>query len=95
MRAGDKAATVKRANGRAVPPTWRRQLNDGFQNPDGSFSWSKSFTAAGQASCLYHLNYHFAELMERWDSLALILSVLVAPELLKKLLSMKYGGSPK
>lgn len=87
-----KKLPTKLANGRVTPPTWRRNLNDGFLNPDGSFSWAKFFTTCTQTSLLYHLNAHFEALMKSWDSLAVVLVVLIAPEMFKKLVSMKYGG---
>jgi len=83
----------KPANSRAALTTWRQNLNDGFLTPDGSFSWAKFFTTCTQASLLYHLNMQFKSLMESWDALAVVLIVLVAPEMFKKVVNMKYGGS--
>ena len=85
--------TKPAAHGRVEPPTWRRQFNESFQNPDGSFSPAKSIAIVGQGICLWHLNLHFAELIAVWDSLLVILTFIVAPDVFKKFLNMKYGGA--
>ena len=86
---------TSKASGRVVPATWRRQFNEAFQNPDKSFSPAKSIAIIGQGICLWHLNIHFAELIAKWDSLLVILSFIVAPDLVKKIVNMKYGTAPK
>ena len=76
----------------------RRKLNDmayGFNDPDGNFSWSKFITVWAQIMFLFQAGKHFEELIKHSDALWVIATVLVAPELLKKLMSMKLGGSAK
>ena len=73
----------------------RRQLNEAFCSPDGSFSPSKMIAFAGQVVALYHFNDNFVLLMDKWDSLTVILSFIIAPELVKKIVAGKYGVSTK
>jgi len=75
----------------------RRKLNDlsyGFNDPDGNFSWSKFITVWAQIMFLFQAGRHFDELIKHSDALWVIAIVLVAPELLKKLMAIK-GGSAK
>lgn len=83
---------TKPASGRKAPPTWRRQFNESFQNPDGSFSPAKAIAITGQLIALFHFNLNFVALIERWDSLLVILSFIIAPDLVKKIVNMKYGN---
>lgn len=85
--------TSKADNGRKVPPTWRRQFNESFQNHDGSFSPAKSMAIVGQGICLWHLNLHFSELIAKWDALLVVLTFIVAPDVFKKFLNLKYGAA--
>ena len=73
----------------------RRKLNDafyGFSAPDGSFSWLKFVGVWGQISALFHFGVSFDKLIDRPESLAIVLAFIVSPNLFSKLLSMKYGG---
>ena len=74
---------------------FRRQMNEAFTGPDGEFSISKFIAAWAQIAVLAHMNLTWDTLITRWDSLAVVLAVLVAPESFKKLLALKYGGSAK
>ena len=79
-------------SGRVEPPTWRRQFNESFQNPDKSFSPAKAIAIVAQVITLFQMNLHFAELVGKWDSLTVVLTFLVAPDVFKKFLNMKYGN---
>ena len=78
---------------RAEPPTWRRQLNQSFLNPDGTFSPAKAIAVVAQVIILCQMNVHFSELVGKWDSLTVVLTFLVAPDVFKKFLNMKYGST--
>jgi hypothetical protein len=73
----------------------RRQFNEAFCSPDGSFSITKFIAVMAQIVLLYHLGRDFEQLIKAWESLAWVLTFLVAPDTIKKLLAMKYGGSAK
>lgn len=75
--------------------TLRRQFNEAFCAPDGTFSISKALAVSGQASALWHFNTQFEKLMLNWDALIVILGIVVFPDVVKKLLALKYGGSEK
>ena len=72
--------------------TIRRQFNESFCSPDGSISPSKTVAVFTQIVLLYHLGRDFDELIKQWESLAWVLTFLVAPDVVKKLLVMKYGN---
>ena len=71
----------------------RRQFNESFCDPDGHFAITKFVAVCAQIVLLYHLGKDFDDLIARWESLAWVLTFLVAPDTIKKLLAMKYGGS--
>ena len=72
--------------------TLRRQANEAFSAPDGSFSISKTIAIFAQVATLYHFGKFFEKLIERPESLLIILTFLIAPDVIKKALSMKYGN---
>ena len=78
---------------RVTPPTWRRQFNKSFEGKDGSFEITKAIAVVGQLVALWHLNANFVPLIERWDSLLVVLTVIIAPDTIKKFVNMKYGSS--
>ena len=73
--------------------TFRRQFNEAFSAPDGSFSITKLIAVFAQIAVLYHMGRNFDHLMDKPESLAIILAFLVAPDLLKKIITMIFGGS--
>ena len=75
--------------------TLRRQFNEAFCNPDGSFAITKTVAVFGQISALYHFNTNFVALLDKWDSLLVIMGFVIAPDVVKKVIAMKYGGSAK
>lgn len=70
----------------------RRNLNDLFCGDDGKISGSKIGTYAGQIISGKLLIENSDELIKHWDSLAIMFTVLIAPEIWKLLMRMKYGG---
>ena len=82
-----------RKNRRLHP--FRRQMNEAFCDPDGAFSLAKFLAIWAQIAVLTHMNRTWDVLILHWDALALVLVVLVAPDLLKKFLSLKFNGSSK
>ncbi len=79
-------------NERRGYPTWRRDINDAVRDESGNLSPSKIGGIVGQIIACNYLIAHWEKVISTWDILTILLSVLVAPELFKKLLVMKYGG---
>lgn len=74
---------------------FRRQLNEAFCSPDGSFSPTKFLAVWAQISVLSHMNVWFDKLLDKPDTLLIVLSFLIAPDIIKKALVMKLGGVEK
>ena len=74
---------------------FRRQWNEAFCGPDGEFSVSKFLAVWAQIAVLAHMNRVFDELVAKPESLLIVLSFLIAPDIIKKALVMKMGGSAK
>lgn len=73
----------------------RRQVNEAFCGPDGEFSISKFLAVWSQIAVLAHMNRVFDELIAKPESLLIVLTFLIGPDLFKKLLTLKLGGSTK
>ena len=74
---------------------FRRQWNEAFCDPDGAFSVSKFLAVWAQIAVLAHMNRVFDVLVAKPESLLIVLSFLIAPDIIKKALVMKLGGSSK
>ena len=88
MKAAPKPPLIERKQ------LMRRKLNDefyGFCDPDGRFSWSKFLATIGQATALVVFWRDSDALIKNTESLIVVLAFVVTPDLLKKLISMKYG----
>lgn len=88
------ASKVKRQIEKRHSPI-RRQINEAFCGPDGEFSVSKFLAVWAQIAVLAHMNRYFEELIDKPESLLIVLSFLIAPDIIKKALVMKLGGSTK
>jgi len=71
--------------------TLRRQINESFNNPNGTFSPSKAIAIVGQAVILAHTSIAFGELIKHYESLLICFAFIVCPDLIKKIVNMKYG----
>ncbi len=69
----------------------RRDLNDIVRDESGRISGSKIGTYCGQVIAGDLLLKHSRDLIDHWDSLAIMFTVLIAPEIWRKLMQMKYG----
>ena len=70
---------------------FRRQANEAFCDPNGAFSIKKFLVIWTQIVVLGHMGTSWDKLLDRPESLAIVLTVLIAPELISKFLSMKLG----
>lgn len=78
---------------RASPPTWRRQFNESFCDPYGHFSPTKTIAVATQVMVLYWTGRLMDRLIDKPESLLILLCFLIAPDIIKKALTMKLGGA--
>ncbi len=69
----------------------RREVNELIRDPQGRVSEAKVFSVLGKSALLYVLLANTASIIERWDVLSVIVLALIAPDLLKKLLTMRLG----
>lgn len=71
----------------------RRQMNEAFCAPDGRLSITKTIAVFAQIAVLYHMGRSFDLLIVNWDSLLVVLTFLIAPDVLKKVITLKYGAA--
>ena len=70
----------------------RRDLNELVREDSGRLSPTKIGTLLGQWLSIKLILEHGSEIIANWDSLTVLFSVLIAPELFKKLINMKYAN---
>lgn len=70
----------------------RRDLNDLVRDESGNLSPTKIGTLVGQWLSVKLILENGAAIIANWDSLLVLFSVLIAPELVKKMVNMKYGN---
>ena len=70
----------------------RRDLNDLIRSPNGNISEAKLCSVAGKASLLYLLLAYPEMIIKNWEVLMVFSLFLIAPDLIKKLLEMRYGS---
>ena len=69
----------------------RRDFNDLVRGPDGLVSEAKVWANVGKGIAAYLLIEHTQYIVDRWDALITLLCILVLPDMLKKIIAMKYG----
>ena len=75
--------------------TFRRQINESFCSPDGQVAITKVIAVFAQIVVLFNLGRYFDVLTDKPEALGIVLTILVAPDLFKKVIAMKYGnGTP-
>lgn len=72
--------------------TLRRNLNDLFMR-DGQVEEAKLFAGIGKIACLWLIFQHTDEVLRTENTLVTLLVFLITPDLLKKWLSMRFGGT--
>ena len=70
----------------------RRDFNDLVRDESGRVSTTKIGTLIGQWLAIKLILQHGSLIIENWDSLAVLFSVLIAPQMLLKMVNMKYGN---
>ena len=71
--------------------TIRRDLNDLVRDESGHLSPTKIGTLVGQWLAVKLILENGGEIIANWDSLTVLFTVLIAPEVLKKWVNHKYG----
>ena len=72
--------------------TLRRDLNDLVRGEDGYLSTTKVGTLIGQWLAVKLILENGSEIIANWDSLIVLFSVLIAPEMIKRIVNLKYGN---
>ena len=67
----------------------RRDLNDMVRDPSGNVAEAKLWASLGKAIAAYLLMSNSAHIIAYWDALAVLLLILVAPDLIKKVLNLR------
>ena len=70
----------------------RRDINDLVRDESGGLSLTKIGTLAGQWLAVKLIIENGKDVIVNWDSLTVLFTVLIAPELFKKMMNMKYGN---
>lgn len=70
---------------------WRRQFNASFQDEHGNVMVAKVIAVAAQVVVLYYTALLFTELLSKPETMLICLGFLIAPDLVRKTLNLKYG----
>lgn len=76
---------------RRGPATVRRDLNDLIRSPDGKVSEAKVGAVLFKSAMLYVFVAKIDAVLADWIILSIFVTTFVAPDLLKKVLTMKAG----
>lgn len=71
--------------------TLRRNINDLFMR-DGQVEESKLFAVIGKVACLWLIFEHTGEVLNTEFTLTTLLVFIIAPDIAKKFLTMRFGG---
>lgn len=74
---------------------WRRQFNSSFQDEHGNVLVMKVIAVAGQGMVLLNTGLYFFEMLRLPETLLICLGFIIAPDIVKKALNMKYGNGSK
>lgn len=69
----------------------RRDLNDLVRGPDGKVAEAKVFAVLFKGAMIHVFLKHAETILKDWMILAVFVSALLMPDILKKLMSMKLG----
>jgi hypothetical protein len=71
----------------------RRQFNESFCDQNGHIMIAKVIAVAAQIMVLFYSSRYFVDMMGKPETLLICLSFLIAPDIFRKALNMKYGGN--
>lgn len=69
----------------------RRDLNDMVRDPFGRVTEAKVWANVGKCIAAYLLVVYSDTIIAKWDTLTILLTILVLPDLAKKVIEMKWG----
>ncbi len=72
----------------------RRDLNDLVRDPSGRVSEAKSYAVIFKGAMVWVFLKHTELILKDWMILAVFVTALLAPDVLKKLMAMRLGGAP-
>jgi hypothetical protein len=72
----------------------RRDLNDLVRDPSGKVSEAKAFTVVFKGAMLYVFLKHAEMILKDWIVLAVFVTAMIAPDIMKKILVMRAGAVP-
>ena len=72
---------------------WRRQFNASFQDEHGNVMVAKVIAVAGQVMLLYYTALYFDRMLDKPETLLICLSLVILPDLARKIINAKYGGN--
>ena len=72
--------------------TLRRQINE-IGMHSGEAQESKIWAQVGKGLCVWLIYKHAEGLIEQWEALFVLLLFIIAPELIKKFITMRWGGN--
>ena len=82
---------MRRASPERRTQLLRRDLNDLVRNADGRVSEAKTWAVIGKACAVWLLLHHTEYIVDRADALAVLLSIVILPDVFKKIIDAKYG----
>lgn len=85
-------STASRGRSGRRGSTLRRDLNDLVREESGRLSPTKIGTLVGQWLAVKLIIENGTAIIANWDSLTVLFAVLIAPELFKKMMNLKYGN---
>ena len=71
---------------------WRRQFNQSFMDEHGNVMVGKVMAVATQTVVLFYMTRDFELLYAKPETMLIILSFLVAPQVIGRLAKLKYGN---
>jgi hypothetical protein len=71
---------------------WRRQFNQSFMDEHGNVMVAKVIAVAAQIMLLYQTSKHFEAMLGKSDTLLVVLSLLILPDLARKWMNMRFGN---
>ena len=73
-------------------PSVRRDMNDLIRDPSGKVAEAKVFAVAGKFALIYVFLHHAETILKDWTLLSVVVVALIAPDLLKKMVSMRLAA---
>lgn len=71
----------------------RRAFNQSFMDENGNILVMKVIAVAGQMMVLLNTGLYFYDMLKLPETLLVCLGFIIAPDIVKKALNMKYGGN--